>query len=204
MNAIAFDFSISKPTCVVFFNNEYKFFMWPKNITLKHKELYQKYDISVIERQTIEYTDITKYDIVNANNLADLIIDFLMPYLNNETLIAFEGSSFASRGNVTLSLTAWRYFLIYRLMRIIPLDNIYTYAPITIKSIAGCAKKGMGKHDMITAFIQNGPECKIREALKETPELFQKKGGKNWIDNIDDIADSYWTLETLRKKMNRI
>lgn len=199
-NIIGIDFSISKTACCVFSDNQHKFFLFPKEIKPKLKELYTNNDVNIIERTTQQIDDITKYDIVNASNLADLIILTLKEYLNNETIIAFEGSSFSSRGNVTLSLTAWRYILIYKLINIINIDNIHTFSPITIKSAAGCAKRGMNKKDMINAFIEKGPECKLRDVLKTTPELFMKKGGNNWIEGIDDIADSLWVLETLRKK----
>lgn len=202
MTLIAFDFSISKPASIVFSNNEHIFYLWPKEINEKNKQLFKSFDINIMERETIQYSDITKYDIVNADNLSDLIINSLKEYLNGETIIAFEGSSFSSRGNVTLSLTAWRYILIYKLSKIIPIDNIHTYSPITIKSIAGCAKKGMKKTDMINAFIMKGPDCKLREVLRTTPELVQKKGGKNYIDGTDDLIDAFWTLETLRRKEN--
>ena len=85
----------------------------------------------------------------------------------------------------------------------IPLSNMYTYTPITIKSTAGCAKRGMGKVDMINAFIKNGPpHCKLRIALFEHPERYQSPKAKNWVIHLDDIIDAYYTLETLRKKEN--
>jgi len=197
MNQIAFDFSIAKPCAVVFENNNYHFYLWPKDINSKYENLFKSYDVNIIKRVNIENKDIVKYDIINSDILSDLIINSLHSFLNKDTIIAFEGSSFASHGNVTLSLTAWRYILIYKLSKIISLNNIFTFSPITIKSIAGCAKKGMGKKEMINAFIKNGPNCKLYFTLCENSNLFMKKGGKTYVDFLDDLCDAYWTLKTL-------
>ena len=86
------------------------------------------------------------------------------------------------------------------LAKYVPLDNMFTYSPITVKSTAGCAKRGMGKADMINKFIEEGPHCIFNHVLKESPDKFKTPKSKNWITHLDDFVDAYFVLETLRKK----
>jgi len=202
-NLISFDFSISKPTACMLYNEKYYFFSWPKNLNEKYKNIYLNSGVTISKRtEHVELNDIMQTEVINASNLANDIIIVLKEYLDNISYISFEGLSYASKGNVTLSLSGWRYIFQYCLSKYIPIENMFTYSPITVKSIAGCAKRGMGKTDMINAFIKNGPICKFRLSLFEKTEIFMKKGGNSWIDNVDDFVDSYWILETLRKKEN--
>ena len=96
-----------------------------------------------------------------------------------------------SSATVTITLTTLASLTVYNLS-----------IPITVKSIAGCAKKGMGKMEMINAFMEKGPHCIFNHELKENSQNFKNKNGKNWIAHLDDIVDSYWVLETLKVKEN--
>lgn len=200
-NLIAFDFSIAKPAAVIFSNNTYLFYSWPKDMSVKNKNLFLSSDINIMNRKPlIQCNDVLKYDLINARLLSEQIISDLQDFINDETIVAFEGLSYASKGNQTLSLAGWRYIFISMLSNSMPLDHMFTYSPITVKSVAGCAKRGMGKPDMIQAFIDHGPHCGFHHELKEDPLSFKKKGGKTWIEHLDDLVDSYWVLETLRVK----
>jgi hypothetical protein len=197
---IGIDFSMVKPAATVLKNDKYQFFIWPKQIDDVHAKLFLDHDVHVSKQTIIECQDIPKYDVMNADSLSDLIIDSLKPYLSKQTYIAFEGTSFASKGNATISLTAWRYILMYKLKGYLSLDQIFTYSPITIKSIAGCAKRGLGKKEMIDAFISESIESSFHQAISTTPARFKNKKETSWISCVDDIVDSYFTLKTLRIK----
>jgi hypothetical protein len=81
------------------------------------------------------------------------------------------------------------------------LENIYTYAPLTIKSVANCATKDKrGKNSMIEAFKNENINHKFCKILRDNPKDLKKK--TNYILGIDDLTDSYWTLKTLRVKEN--
>jgi hypothetical protein len=205
MTLIGFDFSINKPAACVFSNNKYHFYIWPYGLDEKYIELYKKSGVNVTERTDTkdEGKDLSskmRYEIENSHYLANLITGTILNHINYDTYLSFEGLAYASGGNRGIQLGGYKYILMSKLSTIIPLKNMFTYTPITIKSIAECAKRGMTKKEMITRFIQVGPVCKFRLSLFEHPEKFQKKGGKNWIDNVDDLIDSYWALETFRKK----
>ena len=81
---IAFDFSIAKPACCAYIENNYSFYFWPKDksISDKNQEVFKNANINLIHRETIKSDDITKYDIINADILGDLIIETLTPFLN--------------------------------------------------------------------------------------------------------------------------
>ena len=205
MNLIGFDFSINKPAACIFTEKDYIFMSWPYSLSDKIIKIYKDADVQLIERiddkdKGVNVTDKMRYEVLNSQYLSELICDSIKPYLEEDTMIGFEGLSYGSSGAHGIQLGAYKYMLMDRLNQYIPLDQMYTYSPITIKSIAGCAKKGMGKSEMIEAFIKEGPPCILRSSLILTPLKFKKKGGKSWIDHLDDLIDSYFTIETLRIK----
>jgi hypothetical protein len=205
MNIIGFDFSINKSAACVLSNNKYYFYSWPYKLRFDYEELYKKSNVNIINRlddkdkgETLSSKMI--YEVKNAYYLANLITETLKCYLNIDTYLAFEGLAYASTGDVVLQLGGYKYMLMHSLSKLVPYENMFTYSPITVKSIAGCAKRGMGKNEMINKFVEIGPKCKFRMSLFEFPEKFHKKGGITWIDNVDDLVDSYFVLETLRQK----
>jgi len=202
-NYIGCDFSLNKPTICLLSNGLYSFYSWPFNINPKSVQKIGESGVNIIERtetrpKDLSASDLVRYDITNSNNLANSIIDTLNPFINKNTKFIFEGSSFASRGNIALQLTAWRYILVYKLSLVMSLDNIFSYSPQTLKATAHCSKKGMGKSDMIKVFIEEGPEHEFRKHLIKG-ELFNK-GGKKWIEIVDDVIDSYYAVRTYMKK----
>jgi hypothetical protein len=210
---IGVDFSINKPAITIYHNGKYKFICLPYTISDKNKNIFLNYDVEIINRSDDKdkgenISSKMRYEIINANYLADIIFKLLEPYLIKNSCIAFEGLSYGSSGDVALQLGGYKYILMNKLGIIIPFENMYTYSPLTVKATAGCSERGKKKEDMINAFIEKGPDCKLIKILKDNPNIFKKKGkGKKpgkWIDNLDDIVDSYWTLQTLVKKENII
>jgi hypothetical protein len=205
MTLIGFDFSINKPAACVLHKNKYYFISWPYGLKEEIIKTYINAGVEIIGRKDDKEKGETlsskmRYEVENAKYLSNLIAGSLFPYLNIDTFIAFEGLSYASSGDVVLQLGGYKYMLMSKLSEVVPLKNMFTYSPITIKSIAGCAKRGMGKTEMINEFIKSGPLCKFRLTLFEKPELFQSIKAKNWIIHLDDLVDAYWTLMTLREK----
>lgn len=210
MNIIGFDFSINKPAACIFANETYKFISWPYGISDKHLKVFSESGITIVERTDNKdkgnnISEKMRYEVENALYISRLIIDSIKPYLNEDTIIAFEGLSYASKGDVVLQLGGYKYILMAELSKYMSTDNMYTYSPITIKSIAGCAKKGMGKIDMINKFIEEGPDCQFRDSLRNEPDIFKTPKSKNWIVHIDDLVDAYWVIQTiLKKEVNQV
>lgn len=207
MNIIGIDFSINKPAACVFTSGKYYFYSWPYELAEKYLYIYKTGGVTIINRidnkdKGESLTTKMRYEVENSKYLANLITETLLCYLSRDTYLAFEGLSYGSSGDVGIQLGSYKYMLMHALTQHVPLENMFTYSPITVKSIAGCAKKGMKKTEMINEFIRNGPICKFRLSLFEKRELFMKRGERNWIDLVDDCVDSYFILETLRKKEN--
>jgi hypothetical protein len=207
MTLIGIDFSINKPAACIKNKSEYIFWIWPYELSQSLVDIYLENGINIFKRDDNKDKGETLsskicYEVKNSMYLSSVIQEALQSYLNIDTYIAYEGLSYASSGDRVIQLGAYKYMLMRELINYVPLTSMYTFSPITVKSIAGCAKKGMGKKDMINKFIEVGPDCKFRNTLRNSPELFQTKKAKNWITCIDDIVDSYWILETLRKKEN--
>jgi hypothetical protein len=146
MNIIGFDFSINKPAATIFSNDKYYFYIWPFNLSEKYSNLFKTSGVNVIKRtdEKEEKNDLSskmRYEIENSTYLSKLIVETLVSYLNKETLISFEGLSYASSGDIGLQLSAYKYMLMLELSKFVPLSNMFTYSPMTIKSIAGCSKK---------------------------------------------------------------
>lgn len=73
------------------------------------------------------------------------------------------------------------------------LSNLYTYAPMTMKAVAGCSKSDIAKskNAMVQAFINDVPEkaSLFRDMLAEG--ILKKKNSESWLECVDDIVDSY-------------
>lgn len=203
---IGVDFSINKPAACIWSKSlGYKFYGWPYGLQKKLPEIYKNAGVTIIERtedkdKGPDVSSKMRYEVQNAQTLSAVIVGALKLYLNSTTLIGFEGLSFGSKGDVVLQLGGYKYMIMSALSEFVPLKNMYTYSPITVKKTAGCSKKGMNKNDMIESFILNSEPNSLKTALREDREKFMKKGGKNYIDHLDDIVDSYFVLETVRDK----
>jgi len=198
-NLLSFDFSMAKPAACLRIDGEYKFYSWPKDLTDKNKTILKNAGINIIDRaDDIAYKDKIQSEIANASTLSNLIIDTLKPYLSCISYVGFEGLSYGSTGNVILSLAGWRFIFQYNLSQYVPLDNMYTYAPITIKKTAGCSKKGSKKADMINAFLKENTD--FSHHISNNQQSFTTKGG-NWVAHLDDLVDSYWVLRTLEDRL---
>jgi len=206
---IGCDFSINKPACCVYIPriNSYKFFGWPYKPQKKLPDLYKNAGVNIIERidDKEKGDDVSakmRYEVKNAEYISNLIYETLLPYLNEETYIGFEGISYGSSGDVILQLGGYKYMIMSILSKLVPLKNMFTYSPITVKKTAGCSKRGLGKHAVIESFISYSNNNTLKTAIKKDKLSFMKKGGNNFVDHLDDLIDAYWVLETLKEKEN--
>jgi len=206
MNLVGFDFSCNKPACCLLINNNYHFAFWPLELDEKSKQAFIDNDVYVDNRKRLlqgeNSSEKFRLHVHMANELSNKILSYIKENINNnKTIIAFEGSSFGSKGDAGLQLTGYRYILMNELGKQYGLDNIYTYAPLTIKSIANCSKKiNKGKNSMIESFKKENINHLLCQTLISFPEKLKKK--TNYILGVDDCVDSYFVLKTLRAKEN--
>lgn len=203
---LGFDFSCNKPALSILKDNIYDFYFFPLDMDKISREKMNKSNIKVFNRTRSELdknansSDKFRWHVEMANQLTESIMYVLEPLIENaQVSIAFEGSSFGSKGDAGLQLAGYRYILVNELGKRYGLSNIYTYAPLTIKSVAGCASKdNRGKDSMIKAFTETNIEHEFRLQLKYNNGLLRKK--TNYIQGVDDICDSFWVLQTLIQK----
>jgi hypothetical protein len=207
MVLIGVDFSCNKPACCIKHNDKYKFIIWPLEMDEKSIKALISADITVTNRERLkdgfDSSEKIRNHVKMAERLAYKIMNEISPIIQSDpVMIAFEGSSFSSKGDAGLQLAGYKYVLMHELGKFYDLDNVYTYAPLTIKSFAGCATKDKrGKESMIQAFIEKGPDCKFKETLRDNPIALKKK--TSYVPGVDDLVDAYFVLETLRAKIEK-
>lgn len=209
-NLIGLDFSINKPAMTAYINNNLYFYVWPSSIDNKSLQILKDNDVNITNRQLdpINIKDSTllnREHISRAIELSSLIIRDIKYLLtlghpNTQTFLASEGLSFGSTGDAALNLAMYKAIFLSDVAQKLNIWNFYTYAPITIKSIAGCSKKNQNKkEDMINAFKNEHIMHKLMETININENSLKKK--TNYIPTIDDIVDSYFCLKTLHNKL---
>jgi len=201
---LGFDFSINKPAACLYSHGRYSFYSWPFGLSDKLKKIYRDASVNLIDRTDEKYkgkdsSQKMRWEVENSMYLSELIISTLPDegWLYSAPIV-FEGLSFNSKGDKAIQLGGYKYILMKALYdKGVPLENMTTYAPITIKKTAGCSKKGMTKKDMIDAFMHTS--CPLAQAIFSNPSLFQKKTG-TWIEHLDDLVDAYWAVQTYLDK----
>lgn len=211
---IGFDFSMNKPAATILYKKEFYFFIWPIDITKNNIKKFQECNINVYNRalNAISAENLPNSQIViehtkRSTNLANLIIDTIDLFIANivktekiDMFISSEGLSYGSKGDAALNLATYKGVLLSKLYEhyIDQLKGLYTYPPITIKSVAGCAKKGelSNKNKMINAFTKEPCKTLFKEFLLNGKLLAKT----NYIPCVDDIVDSYWALKTMLVK----
>ena len=207
----AFDFSMNKPAMACLIENELSFYIWPLNIDKVAQEKLDSCDINIVNRKlnpikdkSLNESELIIEHVTRSTNLAKLIVGTILkiirPYNYNidDIIIANEGFAFAAKGDAALDLSGYKYILMKELIDN-GFSNFKTYSPITIKSTAGCAKKGMKKDDMITALGNEDNDLHLFiHTIKDHNDILKKK--TSYVMCVDDLADAYWCLKTVVKK----
>lgn len=207
MNLIGIDFSINKPAMSAYINDKLYFYVWPISIDDKSLNILIENNVNVTNRNLSSVNEkdstlLNQIHILRAIDLSKLIVNDIKKIIDNnsKTLIATEGLSFGSTGDAALNLAMYKSIFLSNVVTELNITDFYTYAPITIKSIAGCAKKSENKKEnMINAFINEPVMHKLMSTINDNPEKLKKK--TNYIQTIDDIVDSYFCLKTLHNKL---
>lgn len=203
----AFDFSMSKPAMCVYVNNTILFYTWPAKIDKKTEELLNSANINVynrnidpINKKRYSSSSLVLEHIKRSVELSNLIINDINNIIykynikKDDVIISSEGLSFASKGDATLNLAAYKQALLNKLYEN-GFTNIKTYSPISIKSIAGCSKKcNSDKLSMIDAIKMENFSHKFIQMLATDENKLKKKTA--FISTVDDLVDAYWCLKT--------
>ena len=210
---IGFDFSMNKPAMTILFDKKFYFFIWPANLDKKKIALYEESGVYVKSRnlQAVSTKDknsqIVLEHTIRSTELANLIIEdidrFLNQFVQDDNIpiyVSSEGLAYNSSGDAALNLATYKGVLLSKLYEHYfgRLYGMYTYPPISIKAVAGCAKKDSlkDKTKMIKAFMQENITNKFKENLCNGAFIAKT----NFIQCVDDIVDSYWALKTMLVK----
>ena len=159
---IGFDFSMNKPAATLMLDERLYFYFWPLGITNAGIEKYRTANVRVVSRglDSIEKKDKKNSQLVlihtiRSTDLANLIVrdldDFIAAHVGSddsyELFIATEGLSYSSKGDATLNLATYKGVLLSKLYEHygLTLKRLFTYSPMTMKSVAGCAGKNKSK-----------------------------------------------------------
>ena len=207
MNQIfAFDFSMNKPAMVSHINNKIEFYAWPLSIDKISKEKLSKCNINIFDRNLpkVNHTGLDEHQLIlehvrRAIDLANMIVDTMNSILKNNNvdkdyvIVANEGFAFGSKGNACLDLSGYKYILMYILIQN-GYKHFRTFAPIQLKKIAGCSKRGLRKNNMIEALAnENELSHKFIKTIKYSSNELKKKTA--YVMCTDDLADAYWCLK---------
>ena len=211
----SFDFSLSKPAMCALIKGKYYFYTWPAKIDKNSLEKLEKCDINVynrgikpISKKTHDSHSLVLVLTSRINFLTDLIIADIIKLINDnygdnftfdDFIISSEGLSFGSKGDQTLNLAAAKQVLLCKLQSL-GFNNIKTYSPITIKSVAGASKhKDYSKTPVIEALKEENENYhKFIKTLKYNDSLLKKR--VTYIQTIDDLTDAYFCLKTTLEK----
>lgn len=207
---IAFDFSMSKPAMCMKIDENILFYTWPAKVDKITIEKLENSGV-VVRNRNIDPINKSKFDshslvlehIVRSNDLVNMIISDISEIMSkydividrDNIIISSEGLSFASKGDATLNLAAYKQVLLNKLYEL-GFKNIKTYSPITIKSCAGCAKKSnQSKLSMIDAIKNENPNAHkfIYNLIYNESDLKKKT---SYVNTVDDLVDAYWCLKT--------
>ena len=212
---IGFDFSINKPAATICYAGKLYFYFWPLNLDQKKLDSYSEAGVNATSRglepidkkkkKEIDNSQLVLIHTIRSTELANLIISDIDKFIEEhiektsecELYISTEGLSYNSYGDVTLNLATYKGVLLSKIYEHFGdnLTRLFTYSPNTIKAVAGCSakKKASEKKNMVQAFCENLVNSPLTNAIREG-RLTAKT---NYIDGVDDLADSYWALKTM-------
>lgn len=209
---------MNKPAATIYHNGKMIFYFWPRDISQKKMEKYVNTGVRIVNRgldaidhkknknnsqlvliHTIRSTDLANLII---SNLDDVIKELGVPE-DYELYIATEGLSYSSVGDATLNLATYKGVLLSKIYEHYGsnLKRLYTYSPITMKSIAGCANKECrgDKLAMIKAFCSlSEVKSPFKDAIVNEDLILKK----NFVEGVDDLVDSFWAFKTMIIKEN--
>lgn len=211
---IGFDFSMNKPAATILYDQKFYHFIWPIDLAEKFVNVYKDHGVFCYPRgldavSTKEKnSQIVLEHTIRSTQLANSIvetIDFFLEFkiyvpTDTQIYISSEGLSYGSTGDAALNLATYKGVLLSKLYEHYKnrLAGLYTYSPITLKSVAGCAGKNKqtSKTPMIDAFKLEEVNNSFWQGLVNN-EFINKTA---YIHCVDDIVDSYWALKTMLKK----
>lgn len=201
---IGLDISPNKPAVCLLYRDKIMFFAYPHNFTtmgetnkvgithsgmrILHDHSKVNYKLRDVEEPSHGKPDVV-CDVIMARELAEMIRDDIIKAIKNRPAnvavkIKIEGLKYS--GFVNYKTFPYHFAAIEMMSYLGSVDII---SPSKVKKTAGVV--GTDKHRIITRFKIDGPDCELRDTLRNT-DLLKNRGGKNYIKYVDDLVDAYF------------
>ena len=200
MSLFAIDFSINSTAVCVLNRNQLHWFSFTSNLDLSKKAFSVHNDLQGLglnmngysreKPDNLDYTQEQSWKINNANYLSYNIINALAPYVEEDSVFAFEGFSYGSKGNAFIDLIMYNTFLKSKILRVAKSD-VLVYPPKTIKKFF-TGNGNANKEKMLEAF-----QSSTNDLLESDPfhkYILDKNYGTKIPKPVDDLVDAFAIL----------
>jgi len=208
MSLFAIDFSINSTAICALHRGRLHWFSFTSNLDLSKKAFSVHNDLDGLglnvkgysreKPKDLDYTQEQAWKVNNANYLSYNIINAIAPYVEEDSVFAFEGFSYGSKGNAFIDLITYNTFLKSKILRIAKSD-ILVYPPKTIKKFFtgnGNAKKEM----MVETFKNSDNELLTSDPFHKY--ILDTNYGEKIPKPVDDLVDAFAILCYLKEGGN--
>ena len=210
MSLISIDFSINSTALCIQHKDGLEWFNFVSNYNPSrkafsvHKELSESSsNVHIIgyERdkpKDLPYSEEQSWKINNANHLSYIILNAIAPYVDEESVFAFEGYSYGSKGNSFIDLITYNTFLKSKIVRICQ-NDIRVLAPKSVKKDF-TDNGNAGKPMMMNSFISRKDDLLKNDAVHNyccSVGDFGEKVPKP----LDDMVDAFAILKYLEQQL---
>ena len=206
---IAIDFSINSTAICIKHKDGLEWFNFVSNYNPDkkafrvHKELDDSSpNVHIIgyERnkpKDIDYSDEQSWKINNANHLSYIILNAIAPYVDEESVFAFEGYSYGSKGNSFIDLITYNTFLKSKILRVCQ-NDIRVFSPKQVKKIFS-GNGNAGKPMMVESFSSYKDDLLKNDAVHNY--VSSQSFGDKIPKPIDDLVDAFAILKYLEQRL---
>ena len=209
MSIIAIDFSINSTAICIQHKHGLEWFNFVSNLNLDrkpfaiHKELVdssQNVHVIGYERnkpKDLDYSDEQSWKIANANCLSYTIMNTIAPYIDEESIFAFEGYSYGSKGNSFIDLITYNTFLKSKILRVCQ-NDIRILAPKSVKKDF-TGNGNAGKPMMVKSFASRKDVLLKNDAVHNYCSSVDF--GEKVPKPIDDLVDAFAILKFTEQRL---
>ena len=209
MNLIAIDFSINSTAICIQHQNGIEWFNFVSNLKLDRKPFFTHNELQTSSNNVhiigyernkpkeLDYSDEQSWKLANANCLTYTIINSIADYIDEDTVFAFEGYSYGSKGNSFIDLITYNTFLKSKILRVCR-NDIRVVSPKAVKKFF-TDNGNAGKPMMVEAF------SKRDDAILKNDAVHNYVSSQSFGDSIpkplDDLVDAFAILKYLEQRL---
>lgn len=209
MNLIAIDFSINSTAICIQHEKGIEWFNFVSNLNLDRKPFSTHNELQTSSKNVhiigyernkpkdLEYSEEQSWKLANANCLSYTIINAIAPWIDEETVFAFEGYSYGSKGNSFIDLITYNTFLKSKILRVCK-NDIQVISPKAVKKHF-TDNGNAGKPMMVESFSKRKDDILKNDAVHNY--VSSQSFGDKIPKPIDDLVDAFAILKFLEDKL---